>query len=135
MNLFSQRSSQKIYIFAKDEVNLYDWLTALRGAGLRISFCNNLDALPLSKNNILLFINPDASFLSELQQNFEIYSKSPENVYIVSDDAAWSDLSLEYSFNLLSYSTHPLEAARIFNHTKKAIARNYFARYASLFNF
>ena len=135
MKLFSLHTYPRVYIYATSDFVLAEWSAALRTVGLRISVVQDESRLPALQNGLLLLLNPDALLLQRVKQYLHSHEQSCNNLYVVSDDAAWSDLSLEYSFHLLSFSTHPLEAARIFNHTKKAIPRNYFARYASLFNF
>ncbi len=84
---------------------------------------------------MVLLLQPDVSMLTQISPILQNNQAPIENFYVVSDEAEWIELSLQFTFHLLSANTHPLEAVRIFNHTKKAVTRNYFARYATFFNF
>ncbi len=134
MKLFALKAVPNVHIFTTNTLIGDEWSAALRTAGLSIS-CSSRPTLPLLSNNLILLLEPNVSLLRMVKDLLCENEGAAEKIYIISDENEWHELSLQFSIHLLGKHTHPLEAARIFNHTKKAVIRNYFARYATFFNF
>ncbi len=134
MKLFAIRTLPRVHIYSTNDLLVLEWSAALRTAGISIDSSNCLTLSILTKKLVVL-LQPEVSLSSQIKQFLHDNVECIDSFYIISDKVEWRELSLQFSFHLLSESTHPLEAARIFNHTKKAVTRNYFARYATFFNF
>lgn len=134
MKFFSLRALPRVHIVTTNDLIADEWSSALRTAGLSISSSQCL-TFPLKSNSLVLLLQPDISLMKQVNEFLHNNQQVIENLYVVSDDAEWVEFSLQFSIPLLNSNTHPLEAARIFNHTKKAVIRTYFARYATYFNF
>lgn len=135
MRMFSSYPSPKVNLFSGNTAEFSDWAEALRTAGLRVlSPKKNYSAYDLEKELVVIL---DPSDTITAQQFIKQNQRCLHNLYIISNKPFWKELNAQYPFNLLTMDTHPLEAARLVIHSAKASKRpqNYFARYASLFNF
>lgn len=135
MRIFSTFSSPKVNLFSGNSSEYKEWSIALRTVGLRVSSPGeNYTACNLEKELVLILAPVNHAeairFINNNQQHLH-------HLYIVSNEPLWKELNEQYPFNLLTKETHPLETARMVIHSAKASHRpqNYFARYASLFNF
>jgi len=135
MKLFYTRNNYNVHLFASDNALVTEWSGILRKAGLQLHSSHHLSSSVFINKGILLLLNPDEAQIDPLKSLLINNPEHLQNVYVVSDHPAWQEFSADYAVHLLSCNTHPLEVVRLFNHTKKSTPTNYFARYASLFNF
>ncbi len=135
MRIFSTFTSPKVNLFSGNNSNVEEWSIALRKVGLRVSSPRKSYTAYRLEQELVLILDPanTTEAIRFIKKN-QLYL---HNLYIVSNEPLWKKLNEEYHFNLLTKETHPLETARMVIHSAKASQRpqNYFARYASLFNF